>query len=305
MTNILVIQGPTAVGKSGVAATLAKHFNCPVISADSRQFYKEMMVGTAVPSTEEMMGVKHYFIQDRSVQQPLSAGEFENEALALIDKLSQGKSSGEIVAVVAGGSGLYVDALLNGLDPIARDSSIREMLNNRLEIEGLDSLLRELKRLDPDYFGEVETGNPQRVIRALEASLVSGVPYSKLRVGRAKSRPFGTIRVIIDLPRAELYSRINNRVDEMVEGGLVEEARSVHKYSSLNPLKTVGYSELFEFFNGKTNLLTAIELIKQHTRNYAKRQLTWLRRDSSTPRFSPYQIDSIIQYITTYLTGSN
>ncbi len=298
MAKILVVQGPTAVGKSGVAVKLAAHYNCPVISADSRQFYREMMIGTAVPTPEEMDGVKHYLIQDRSVCEPLSAGEFELEAVRLIEELSVGREDSDIVAVVAGGSGLYVDALLYGLDKIPSDPAVRGELNDELEQEGIESLAARLKVLDPVYFDKVELSNPQRVLRALEATIVSGRPYSELRIGERANRPFTAIKIIIDLPREELYSRINQRVDEMVSQGLVEEAQSVYKYRDLSALRTVGYSELFEHFDGAISLERAIELIKQHTRNYAKRQITWLRRDTTTPRLSPFELEKIIEYIT-------
>lgn len=296
MARIVVIQGATGVGKSAVAAELAAHYGAVVISADSRQFYSEMAIGTAVPSTEEQALAHHYFIQDRSVTEPLSAGGFQCEASALIEKLSDGQPSDKIVAIVVGGSGLFVDALLYGLDEIPSDEKVRIELNELYEKEGLEPLLSELKELDPESYNIVERENPQRVVRALEVCKVAGVPYSSLKTGKGEIL-FDATKIIIDLPREELYDRINCRVDIMIEEGLEAEARSVEKYSHLSALRTVGYSEFFDYFDGKISREKAIDLIKQHSRNYAKRQITWLRRDESTPRFSPFNIEDIIDFI--------
>ncbi len=293
MARIVVIQGATASGKSRVAAEVARRLGVCVISADSRQFYREMSIGTAVATPQERQMAEHYFVQDRSVVDHLSAGGFETEALALIEKLSVGKGTDEVVAVVAGGSGLYVDALLNGLDPLPSDEKVRELLNAQLRSEGLQSLLDELRRLDSDYYNKVDRCNPQRVLRALEVCRVTGEKYSQQRSGAKVERPFEVTRVIIDRPREELYSRINMRVDQMVQEGLEAEVRGLVQYAELTPLKSVGYSEFFDYFNGKTTRSQAIELIKQHTRNYAKRQLTWLNRSADVERVHPDNIHSL------------
>ncbi len=297
MGKIVVVQGPTASGKSAVAVRIAAHYSVPIISADSRQFYKEMAIGTAVPTNEELKTAKHYFIQDRSITQPLSAGGFEQEAVELIEKLDKNSAQNQIIGVVAGGSGLYVDALLYGLDPLPSSEKVREELNTVLENDGLEVLVEALRMADPAYYNIVDKSNPQRVIRALEVCRTSGMPYSNLRSGRNSIRSFGAIKIITDMPREELYSRIERRVDEMIEQGLEDEARSVHQFAHLSSLQTVGYSEMFDYFDGKTTLERAIELIKQHTRNYAKRQITWLRRDNLTQRFDPKNFDSIINHI--------
>ncbi len=290
------MQGATAAGKSAVAVKIAAHFGCVVLSADSRQFYKEMSIGTAVPTSEELATAHHYFIQDRSVTEPLSAGAYGDEARTLIAKLSEGKGEDEIVAVVVGGSGLYVDALLYGLDPIPSDDKIREQLNKELDEKGLVALIEELKRVDEESFNTIELTNPQRVVRALEVCRLSGKKFSSFKSGERLSQLNHT-KIIVDMPREELYDRINLRVDEMVRAGLEGEVRALLEHRNLSALQTVGYSELFEYFDGDISFDRAIELIKQHSRNYAKRQVTWLRRDTETPRFSPYNIDEIIDYL--------
>lgn len=296
MAKIVVVQGPTAAGKSAVAVKIASEVGCVVISADSRQFYSEMAIGTAVPTSEELSAARHYFIQHRSVTEHLSAGGFAEAASVLINELSEGRGEDEIVAVVVGGSGLYVDALLYGLDPLPSDEAVRAELSQRVNVEGLESLLSELKRYDSVTFETIEKSNPQRVIRALEVCKIAGKPYSELKSGASKMR-FDAVKIIVDMPREKLYERIDKRVDVMMAEGLEAEAMSVYKYRELSALRTVGYSELFEYFDGKITLQRAVELIKQHSRNYAKRQVTWLRRDSVTPRFEPSEIARILEYI--------
>lgn len=293
MGKIIVIQGATASGKSSLAVKLAAYHNVPVISADSRQFYKEMSIGTAVPTPLELSTAKHYFIQDRSVTEPLSAGGYEVEAVELINTLNEPykEDPNKIIGVVVGGSGLFVDALLYGMDPLPSSSEVRAQLNEILESKGLDVLVEALRMADPAYYNIVDRSNPQRVIRALEVCRVSGMPYSNLRSGRASIREFGVEKYYIDLPREELYSRIDSRVDVMIEEGLVEEVRPLIPYENLTALQSVGYSELFEHFRGEISMERAVELIKQHSRNYAKRQITWLRRDKVTPRVSPVDFD--------------
>lgn len=293
MGKIIVIQGPTASGKSSLAVRVAARHNVPVISADSRQFYREMSIGTAVPSTEELAMAQHYFIQDRSVTAPLSAGGYELEAVELINRLNAPYlgDSERVIGVVVGGSGLFVDALLYGMDPLPSSREVREELNGLLESRGLEVLVEALKIADPAYHSVVDRSNPQRVIRALEVCRVSGMPYSNLRSGRVSIRDFGVEKYYVDLPREELYSRIDSRVDLMMEQGLLDEVRGLLRYEGLTALQSVGYSELFDYFRGSVSLERAVDLIKQHSRNYAKRQLTWLRRDRVTPRVNPYEFE--------------
>ncbi len=299
MAKIIVVQGPTAVGKSAVAIEIARHYNCKILSADSRQFYKEMAIGTAVPSSEELASAQHYFIQDRSITEPLSAGGYEVEASSLIAELSEGLAADDIAAVVVGGSGLYIDALIWGLDPLPGDELIRSKLTDTYNTEGLEPLLKELERLDPATHSSIEQSNPQRVIRALEVCLASGKAYSSLK-SHSKTPKFDFIKIIVDLPREELYRRIDSRVDIMMCEGLEAEARSVYKYRDYNALRTVGYSEMFDYFDGTITLERAVELIKQHSRNYAKRQITWLRRDENLPRFSPFEPGKIFTHIDSH-----
>ncbi len=295
MTNkrLVVVQGPTGVGKTAVGIALARHFNAPILSADSRQCYREMRIGTAVPTDDELAAARHHFIQDRSIHAPLSAGGYEQEALALLERLF---SEHDRVLVV-GGSGLYVQALLQGFDPLPEaDPALREKLAER----PLSGLLEELERLDPVYFARVDRNNPQRVIRALEVCRSSGQPYSALRQNEAKERPFQTVMIGLERSRDELYRRIDRRVDEMVADGLVEEARTLYPHRHLNPLQTVGYQEFFDHFEGKTTLDEAVALVQRNSRRYAKRQLTWLRRDPSIAWFAPEPIEAIIAYVESY-----
>lgn len=292
MATLIVVQGPTASGKSDVAAKLAQKYQCPVISCDSRQFYREMTIGTAVPTPQEQEKAPHYFIQDRSVETPLSAGAFELEALELLEQLFKKNP----VALLVGGSGLYADALLYGLDELPSSQEVRTQLNEIYRRDGINPLLQALKIADPIHYQKVDKANPARVLRALEVCRTSGMPYSNLRTGRKSQRPFKIVKLATDIPREILYQRINQRVDQMIEQGLEKEARNLIKYRELTPLKTVGYTEWFDCFDGKISPTQAVEKIKQNTRNYAKRQLTWLRRETDLKRFSPYDFDAIAKY---------
>jgi tRNA dimethylallyltransferase len=275
---LVVIGGPTASGKTHVAANLAKHFGTEVISGDSRQFYRAMRIGTARPNEEELLGVKHHFLGHLELEQTWSAGEFACQAEPVLQHILATHS----MAVLVGGSGLYLDALTNGLDPMPRaDHAVRERLQHRFQQHGLQDLLKELDRLDPAISGVIDRQNPHRVIRALEVCISSGRPYSAQRIGPRQREDLRILRFALDLPREELYARIDARVDRMIADGLEEEARSLLPYRDLNALRTVGYREFFEHFDGKLSREEAIDLIKQHTRNYAKRQLTWLRREKS------------------------
>lgn len=292
--TLIVIGGPTGSGKSALAVEIAKHFGAPIISTDSRQVYRNMAIGTAQPTKEELAAVKHYFIADREVEDDFNCGRYEVEALALLDKLFI-----EYEYVVAvGGSGLYIQALCSGMDDLPEaDEKIRAGLKQRLEQEGLDSLVEELQRLDPKYAEVVDRCNPARVMRALEVCISTGRPYSEQRSGSITERPFNIIKIATDMPRDILYERINKRVDIMVEDGLVEEVRNLYPKRELNALQTVGYRELFDYFDGKCSLNEAIELIKRNSRRYAKRQMTWFRRDEEFRWFAPSDIENIVKYI--------
>ena len=292
---MVVVVGPTGSGKSALAVKLATHLNAPIISTDSRQVYRGMPIGTAQPTADEQAAAKHYFIADREVEDDFNCGKYAEEALALLDELFV--ESEYVVAV--GGSGLYVQALCEGMDDLPdADPALRESLKQRLESEGLDSLVAELRRLDAKYAEEVDVCNPARVMRALEVCLATGRPYSEQRKGVTAERPFHIIKIGTDMPRDVLYDRINRRVDMMVEEGLEAEARSMYPKRHLNALQTVGYRELFEHFDGNCTFEEAVELVKRNSRRYAKRQLTWFRRDENTAWFHPNDLEAILEYIS-------
>lgn len=273
--RLLVIAGPTASGKTALAIQLAKHFSTCIFSADSRQFYQEVSIGTAKPSLEEQDGVVHYFIDSHSLENPLSASTFAEEALVLLEKEFQTKDT----IILVGGSGLFIDALCVGLDKIPFNAEIREVLNRELETKGLPILLDELKQFDAAYYNQVDRSNSTRIIRALEVIRNTGKTYSSYLSENTKGkRSFESVYFIINHPREKLYERIERRVDLMLEAGLLDEVKSVKHLSHLQSLNTVGYSELFRFMAGEITYEQAIQLIKQNTRRYAKRQLTWFRR---------------------------
>lgn len=272
--KIIVIEGPTASGKTALAIALAQQLNTVIISSDSRQFYREMTIGTAKPSESELSSAKHYFIDSHSIHQPLSAGQFATGATKLLN--SPELLSYEFV-IVAGGSGMFTDALVNGLDELPTNPDLQVELQHALAANGLESLLGELKAVDPVYFDEVDKQNSRRILRAIEVIRLTNRPFSALRT-RQNETPGNVFRFQLFPEREELYNRINLRVDYMIAKGLLDEARALHEFRELKPLQTVGYQELFSYFDGKTDLASAIDLIKQHTRNYAKRQMTWFRR---------------------------
>jgi tRNA dimethylallyltransferase len=274
--TLIVIAGPTAVGKTAIAIQVAKHYNTVVLSADSRQFYREMSIGTAKPDADELAAVKHYFIDSHSIQENFSVGDFEKQALALLDELFKEYDT----VVMAGGSGLYIKAVCEGFDnlPVA-DPGIRHRLNQDFTEFGIRHLQERLKEVDPDYYEQVDIQNPQRLIRALEVFETTGKPISYYRKSTVNKRPFNIVKIGLNLPRDILYQQINYRVDKMMELGLIDEVKSLIPHRNLNALNTVGYSELFDYFDGNTDLESALELIKQNTRHFAKRQLTWFRKD--------------------------
>jgi tRNA dimethylallyltransferase len=274
--TLIVIAGPTAVGKTAVAIQIAQHYNTVVVSADSRQFFREMSIGTAKPDAKELAIVKHYFIDSHSIHESFSVGDFEKQALALLDELFKEHD----VVVLAGGSGLYIKAVCEGFDnlPIA-EPGIRHKLNQDFTELGIKHLQERLKKVDPEYYEQVDIHNPQRIIRALEVFESTGKPISYYRKSTVNERPFNVVKIGLNLPRDILYQQINYRVDKMVELGLLEEVKSLTPHRKLNALNTVGYCELFDHFDGKTDLETALDLIKQNTRHFAKRQLTWFRKD--------------------------
>jgi tRNA dimethylallyltransferase len=292
--TLIVVVGPTAIGKTALAIALAKHFQTEIISADSRQFFTEMSIGTAKPSEEELAAAPHHFINSHSVTQLFSTGDFEIQALALMEKLFAKHD----VLVMVGGSGLYINAICNGLDDMPEiDLNIREQLNQQFVDEGIEPIRKQLAELDPEYFSKVDQSNPQRMIRGLEVVLSTGQKLSSFLTSNKKERPFNIIKVGLNTDREKLYNQINHRVDVMIENGLVEEVKSLEAYKNLNALKTVGYSEIFDYLDGKTDLATAIDKIKQNTRRFAKRQLTWFRKDTETTWFEPAQDEEVIAFV--------
>lgn len=273
--NLICVVGPTAIGKTSLAIAIAKYYKTEIISADSRQFYKEMSIGTAVPSPEELAEVPHNFIQHKSIFEEYTVGDFEREAIKKLDLLFQKHN----IVVMVGGSGLYVDAIKNGLDNFpAIAPEVREALNTTLKTKGILSLQDKLKSLDIEYYNKVDLNNSHRLIRALEVCIGSGLPYSSFLNQKKISRSFNSITLGITAERKFIYDRINQRVDLMLELGLLEEARSLKAQQHLNALQTVGYRELYRYFDGEYDVDTAIEEIKKNTRRFAKRQLTWLRK---------------------------
>jgi tRNA dimethylallyltransferase len=285
--RLITIVGATAIGKTSMSIALAKHYHCDIISCDSRQFYKEMRIGTAVPTKEELAQVTHYFIQDRSIFEPYSVGQFEKEALDLLDQLFKTQDT----VIMVGGSGLYVDAVLKGLDyfpPV--DPQVRTNLNIQLEQNGIETLQAELEYLDPITYASIDIQNPHRLIRALEICKGTENIYSNYKNRPKAPRNFKSIVIGLDAPRPTIYSRIEQRVDIMMSEGLLEEARRLYPYKELNALQTVGYRELFSYFDGEFTLEFAVSEIKKNTRRFAKRQNTWFKKDKTTLWFD-YQAD--------------
>lgn len=304
MNNTLItIVGPTAIGKTALSIQLAKAFQSEIISCDSRQFFKEMTIGTAVPQLEELAIVKHHFIQVRSIFDTYNVGEFERDALKKLDNLFKKNN----IQIMVGGSGLYVDAVLKGLDYFPEvDIKIRENLTQKLEKEGIEILQKQLKELDLETYNAIALENPHRVMRALEVCIGSGAPYSTFKNKPKKKRNFNSIKIGLKADREIIYNRINQRVDIMLENGLLEEAKKLYKHKNLNALQTVGYRELFSYFNGDFTKEFAISEIKKNTRRFAKRQLTWFKRDTETLWFDyKTDIETIIESISDKINVNN
>ena len=297
--KVFIIQGPTASGKTSLAIQLAKTLKTEIISADSRQFYREMSIGTAKPSEEELSQVKHHFVHSHSIHKEISASQFAHEAQPFLDKLLEQNGA----AVIVGGSGMFIDALTLGLDDIPHDTEIQKKWTLLYETEGLEYLQNELARLDPVYFSKVDKMNSVRLIRALEVIELTGKSFSELRKGSNK-HSYSIERFGIAWNRSDLYNRIDQRVDFMIEAGLLEEAKSLFPLRNLKALNTVGYSEFFRYWKNEFNYEEATEKIKQHTRNYAKRQLTWIKRYSDIIELDPYSDKTLIEQLISHLNVS-
>ncbi|MFK7812486.1 MAG: tRNA (adenosine(37)-N6)-dimethylallyltransferase MiaA [Maribacter sp.] len=277
--TLISVVGPTAIGKTKLAIALAQHFKTDILSADSRQFFKEMQIGTAVPSEEELQSAPHHFIQHKSIQETYSVGDFEKDALRLLESLFKKTD----IVILVGGSGLYVDAVTKGLDNFPKiDPEIRTRLNVELQEQGIAHLQEQLKKLDAPYYEQVDLENPHRLIRALEVCIGTGKSYSSFIRQEKPKRPFAICTIGITTDREIIYNRINQRVELMIKDGLLEEAKSVYEHKELNALQTVGYKELFKHFDGEWELDFAISEIKKNTRRFAKRQLTWFRKNENT-----------------------
>jgi tRNA dimethylallyltransferase len=291
--TLLIITGPTAIGKTAIAIEAAQHFKTEIVSADSRQIYRQLSIGTAVPTPSELATIKHHFIHSHSILDNYNASRYETEALNLLEKLFEKHD----IVVMTGGSMLYIEAVCKGIDTMPDvDPELRKNLKQRLETEGIESLRLQLKKLDPVYYNQVDLKNPARIVHALEICLMAGKPYSSFRSAPRKKRPFTIIKTGLNDDRSELHRRINERVDKMINEGLEEEARMVFPLKHLNALNTVGYREFFAFFNNEISKEKAIELIKRNTRRYARKQITWFRNDPEMTWFTPRQTPQIIDF---------
>ena len=292
--TLIVITGPTAVGKTALCLDIAQHFGIPIINADSRQIYKELKIGTASPTNEQMMQVPHYFVGSLSLNDYYSASLFEQQVLEILSREFREHD----FALMAGGSMMYIDAVCDGIDDIPTvDDETRETLKKRLADEGLEALVEELKKLDPEYYEIVDRQNPRRVVHGLEICLMTGKTYTSFRKREKKQRPFRIIKIGLNRPREELYERINQRVDLMMHQGLLAEAKALYPMRQMNALNTVGYKELFDYLDGRWSLEEAVERIKGNTRRYARKQLTWYKKDEQIHWFHPDEKEQIINYI--------
>lgn len=291
---LICVVGPTAVGKTALGIELAQSFGTEILSADSRQFYKELQIGTAKPTLSELNGAPHHFINSLSIHDAYDVGKYEKEAMAKLELLFEEKD----VVILVGGSGLFVNAVCTGLDELPDvKPNVREQLNAELKDKGLDQLNEELKSTDPEYYQIVDLKNPQRVIRALEVIRSTGKKFSDFRKREPAARPFNVLSVGLELEREELYKRIDLRMDQMIEAGLFEEAQTLYDYKYLNPLQTVGYSEIFGYLAGDYDKEEAIRLLKRNSRRYAKRQLTWFKRNPHTVWFDPNNSEQVLKYL--------
>lgn len=293
--HLIVIVGPTAIGKTSVSINLAKYYNTEIISADSRQFFKELLIGTAPPSKKELSIIRHHFVQHISIEEEYNVGKFEKQAIKKIEELFCFKDK----LILVGGSGLYIDAICYGLDEMPKISStIRDRIRQLYKNKGINFLLSELKEKDPIFYEQVDKRNPHRLMRALEVIYSANKPFSSFRKRKVKKRNFNIVKVGLQISdRNNLYNKINTRVDYMIKKGLIEEVESLKKHRNKNALQTVGYKEIFEYFDGKHTLEEAIDKIKQNTRRFAKRQITWINKDKDITYFSPSKINDIINFI--------
>lgn len=291
---LVVVTGPTAVGKTSLSIELAKHFNTVIVSADSRQFYKQLNIAVAKPDQNQLKEVEHHFISFLDIADYYNVAQFETDVLQKLDEIFAEKD----IAFLVGGSGLYIDAVCYGIDyfPDVPDD-LRNSLNKIFEQKGIEELRKILKEKDPEYYNIVDKDNPQRLLRAIEVCLITGKPFSEQRLNEPKKRNFNIIKIALNMDRAVLNERISVRVDEMLDAGLIDEAKELYKHKELNSLKTVGYRELFDYIEGKYTIEEAVEKIKTNTRRYAKRQVTWLKKDESYKWFSPEQKEVIIDHI--------
>jgi len=291
---LIVITGPTAIGKTSLSIKVATAFSTEIISADSRQFYKEMRIGTATPAAAELKAVPHHFIGHISIHDAYNVSHFEEDALKKLDQLFTGRD----YIILTGGSGLYINAVCHGIDDLPDpDNGLRTKLKELYHAEGITALQDKVKEIDPEYYIEVDQSNPKRLLRAIEVCLTTGVTYSSLRKNKPKPRNFKVLKIGLTRNREELYRRINHRVDKMMDEGLLSEAKSLYSYRHLNALNTVGYKEVFDYLDAKITLDEAVEKIKTNSRRYAKRQLTWFRKDPEITWFHPDDLDDIINFI--------
>lgn len=297
MNTLLVITGPTAVGKTDLCLEIAESRGIPVINADSRQIYRDMPIGTAAPTAEQMQRVKHYFVGTLALDEYYNASMYEQDVMTLLSQMFEGKD--DVLAMMTGGSMMYIDAVCNGIDdiPTIRDD-IRQLYKDRLATEGLDPLLAELKTLDPEYYDIVDKCNPRRVVHGLEICRQTGTTYTSFRIRERKQRPFRIVKIALNRPRDILYKRINSRVDMMIAEGLEEEARRLYPLRHLNALNTVGYKEMFKYIDGEWTLDEAVERIKGNTRRYARKQQTWYKKDDDIVWFDAAEREHILNFIS-------
>jgi tRNA dimethylallyltransferase len=297
--TLIIIAGPTAVGKTDLCVKIAKLLDTEVVSADSRQFYRELAIGTAKPTIEEMDGVKHHFVDSHSIQDYYSVGDFERDCLAVLDEIFQKKD----VAILTGGSGMFIKIITDGIDEMPEaDLELRQNLAQRLESEGLEVLADELKQLDPIYYEQVDIQNTQRVLRALEVCIATGQPFSSFRKNQKVERPFQMIKIALERPREELYARIDQRMDMMLSSGLEDEAKSVMDFREHYALKTVGYREIYEHLDGEYDREEMVRLLKRNSRRYAKRQMTWFKNQDEFNWFDAKNEEEIMEFVATIRT---